>query len=106
MTYGAWIAARCVATDHLLSDEELAAFAKGTPGDRFRIRPSRIRFAHTSPIYVRVSGRSAAVAASVHEGLRMLDRFEDFTRAGAAAQYRDRTLNATAKARRRLRQKL
>ena len=72
---GCWIAARCVAYDPLLSDEELASFANGESEE-----PSRLRYAHTSPIYVTVNGKGAAVQNSIAEGLRMLDQFEVFAR--------------------------
>jgi len=74
-----WIVARCTARDDLLSDAELALYDNAP-----RQRPSRLRFAHTSPIYATRDGRPAVVPASVHEGLRMLDRLQAFAEEHAA----------------------
>jgi hypothetical protein len=99
---GAWIAARATAEDRLLTDEELARFAHGTEDDLYRIRPSRLRFAHTSPIYVRVGGQLAGIEQSIDEGLRMLDRFALFAREHAGPQYLPGITLALAKAREKL----
>lgn len=94
---GCWIAARCVAYDPLLSDEELASFANGESE-----QPSRLRYAHTSPIYVTVNGKGAAVQDSIAEGLRMLDQFEVFARRECDKEYLESTLAAIETARQRL----
>ncbi len=98
---GSWIAARCTARDGLLTDEELAVYA-----NEDRQQPSRLRYAHTSPIYVTVGGKGAVLRESVEEAFRMLDRFEDFTRESASPEYVKPTLEAVAEARRVLRSKL
>lgn len=74
---GSWIAARCTDRDKLLSDEELEAnYSYGNA--RMPCRPCRMRFAHTSPVYVTVEGKGVRVEASVAEARRMLDAFEVF----------------------------
>lgn len=104
ITRGAWIAARCTVRDDWLNDEELAAYTN----DRVRLPqlPSRLRFAHTSPIYITVDGKGAAVRESIEEGLRMLDAFDRFARKQAGPKYRQTILDATAQAREKLRRKL
>jgi hypothetical protein len=94
---GSWIAARCRARDTLLTDGELAAYANGE-----REQPSRLRYAHTSPVYVTVGGKLAAVRKSIEEGLRMLDQFELYTRETADPRYREDMLAAVAEARTKL----
>ena len=89
---GAWIAARCVVRDDWLSDNELAVYRNG----EYQY-PGRIRFAHTSPIYVRVGGRGAAVRRSLEEGLKMMDQLAAYTRTNAAPDYLEPTLTAIAK---------
>jgi len=106
ITRGSWIAARCTARDDLLTDEELALYAHGESSHPFRQRPSRLRFAHTSPIYVTVGGKSPAVRKSIEEGLLMLDRFEDFSRQTADAAYLPATLDAVSEARDNLKARL
>ncbi len=102
---GSWIAARCTARDDLLSDDELAGY-KDTSGNKpYRVAPSRLRFAHTSPIYVTVDGRSVAVRKSIDEGLRMLDRFEDFSRKTADARFQPSMSKAIHTARGRLQER-
>lgn len=72
---GAWIAARCTAKDELLSDKELNVYSidGGTS-----TRPSRHRFAHTSPVYVTVGGKGPHVARSIEEARKMLAAFEKY----------------------------
>lgn len=106
VTQGAWIAARCTCRDDLLSDAELASYARGGDKQPFRQRPSRLRYAHTSPIYVTVDGRETAVRKSIEEGLRMLDRFEQFARETTAARYLPATLEAIKEARQKLQLRL
>lgn len=97
ITEGCWIAARCVVYDQLLSDQELAAFANGKAE-----QPSRLRYAHTSPIYVTVNGKGAAVRDSIAEGRRMLDQMETFARRECGEAYLQLTLEAIEAARLRL----
>ena len=99
---GSWIAVRCTARDELLTDEELSVYRQGQDSEAYRIRPSRLRFAHTSPIYVTVGGRQAGVEESIKEGLQMLDRFEVFAGENADAEYRAAIIEAVREARARL----
>ncbi len=103
---GSWLAARCTARDDLLSDQELSVYRSGDDEHRFRQRPSRLRFAHTSPIYLSVGGQDAAVEESIREGLLMLDHFERFTREQADDQYIRATTAAIEKGRAELEARL
>jgi len=103
---GSWLAARCTARDDLLSDQELSVYRSGKDEYRFRQRPSRLRFAHTSPIYLSVDGQGAVVAESIREGLLMLDHFERFTREQADDQYIRATTAAIEKGRAELEARL
>ncbi|MHC4402932.1 MAG: CehA/McbA family metallohydrolase domain-containing protein [Planctomycetota bacterium] len=94
-----WVAARATVRDNLLTDDELAAYAPADPGHPFRQMPSRLRFAHTSPIHVTVGGQSTAVPKSIEEGLRMLDRFEAFARENAGGEHQAPVLAAVDEAR-------
>mgnify|MGYP001045582943 CR=1 FL=1 len=78
---GMWVGARCTEEDRLLSDEALARYrgAGSLPEE-----PCRLRFAHSSPIYVTVGGKGARVASSVAEARKMLEGFEGFARKTAA----------------------
>ena len=75
---GTWVAARCSDEEMLLSDEELARYRR--PPGRPAEEPSRLRFGHTSPIYLTVAGRPVRVAKSVEEARRIVDAFERFAR--------------------------
>ncbi len=96
---GAWIAARCSARDELLSDEEL---------DVYRIeggtstRPSRHRFAHTSPVYVTVDGKGPRVARSIEEARRMLATFEKYAATITSEENLGEVREAVKEARKRL----
>ena len=103
---GSWIAARATARDDLLTDKEMALHTNGDRWPKFPERPSRLRFAHTSPIYATVDGRGTAVGESIEEGLQMLDRFEAFARENADEKYLRDTLAAVDEARAVLRAKL
>jgi len=103
---GAWIAARCTAEDKLLSDEELAVFSEGSDESRYRMRPSRLRFAHTSPIYITVGGRNAAVRTSIEEGLQMLKQFNVYARDAASVEHLPDIQSAIDQARRKLNARL
>ncbi|HOQ88347.1 MAG TPA: CehA/McbA family metallohydrolase [Phycisphaerae bacterium] len=94
---GSWIAARCTEEDRLLSDAELQAYDTGQEA-----QPCRLRFAHTSPIYVTVNGKGARVPASVREAEKMLDAFEVFADKNAGSNHRDQILAEVKTARRRL----
>lgn len=99
---GSWVAARCTARDKLLSDDELMAYRGSSDTAPFRVAPSRLRFAHTSPIYITVDGRNAAIQKSIEEGFRMLERFEEFSRKTADAQYQQNMTAAIRTARQHL----
>ncbi len=91
VSQGAWIAGRCTATDELLSDEELSHYVKGGPKPE---APCRMRFAHTSPVYVTVGGKGAFVEESVRQAENMLLAFRRFTQKTASAQYQREILDA------------
>lgn len=99
-----WICARCTDTDRLLTDKELAAY--NGPEKKFAQKPCRLRFAHTSPIYIKVGGKNAVMGKSVREGLKIIDAFAKFAAANAGSQYREMILKETDKARIILQQKL
>lgn len=92
---GSWIAARATARDELLTDEELKVYANGDLQ-----QPSRLRFGHTSPVYVTVGGRRTAVGKSIDEGLRMLHHLELYARDKASPEYLPSTLEAISQGRR------
>lgn len=100
---GAWIAARCVARDDHLTDEELSAYRKEA---RFSEAPSRIRFAHTSPIYITVNGKGARVRRSLEEGLQMMDALQRYGQETAGPDHRAGILEAIEKARKILKSRL
>ena len=93
VTESCWIAARCTARDDLLSDRELQQYDNPP-----RQLPSRLRFAHTSPIYVVVNGKPVVIKQSVQEGLLMLDRLQKFADEHAAPDVRDDFSNAIRRA--------
>lgn len=97
---GAWIAARCTEEDRFLDDDELARYSIAGKLPR---RPCRLRFAHTSPVYVTVDGRGARVAASIDEVKRMIDAFEIYAAHTAKGDPRLDILAAVKTARERLR---
>jgi len=98
---GGWLCARCTARDDLLSDKELGAYANGKSQ-----QPSRLRFAHTSPIYVTVDGKAAAVQSSVNEGLQMLEALRAFSRKHATAESLPPIMDAISEAESKLRKRL
>jgi len=79
---GTWIAARCVEEDRLLSDEKLSRYI--LPGSQ---KPCRLRFAHTSPIYLTVGGKDPFVDSAVRHGRKMLKAYERFARKTATEEY-------------------
>ena len=84
---GSWIAAQCTAQDGFLTDAELAAYQDASDNQPPRVAPSRLRFAHSSPIYVTVGGESVAITKSVMEGFQMLAAFAAFAKRTADEPY-------------------
>ncbi len=91
---GSWIGARCVEEDGFLSDEQLSRYSRG---GSLPEKSCRLRFAHTSPIYVTVGGNGPSVASSVEEARKMLKSFERFARRTAAGEYLNEILEALPK---------
>jgi hypothetical protein len=91
---GSWIGARCIEEDGFLSNEQLSRYNKG---GSLPEKPCRLRFAHTSPIYVTVGGNGPSVTSSVQEARKMLKSFERFARRTAAGEYLDEILEALPK---------
>ncbi|UCG46011.1 MAG: CehA/McbA family metallohydrolase [Phycisphaerales bacterium] len=91
---GTWVAARCTEEDQLLSDEQLGRYSKG---GSLPEEPCRLRFAHTSPVYVTVGGKGPFVPSSVKQAQAMLEAFELFARKTASAEYLDELLEALPK---------
>ncbi|MHC4442735.1 MAG: CehA/McbA family metallohydrolase [Planctomycetota bacterium] len=100
ITADSWIAARCTNEDRLLTDKELAEFDSGK--GRMPVRPTRLRYAHTSPVYVEVDGRGVRVPESIVEAQKMLDAFESFINKAAKGQHKEELLTELEKARQRL----
>jgi len=86
---GTWIAARCIEEDRLLSDEQLSRYSRA---GSLPEEPCRLRFAHTSPIYITAGGKGPYVPSSVKDAQRMLRSFKRFARAIAAGKYLDEIL--------------
>ena len=61
--------------------------------------PSRLRFAHTSPLYIEVDNSPVRVATSVAEARKMLDAFERFARKEAKEGYLSEVVELIPKAR-------
>lgn len=96
---GSWVAARATSEDSLLSDDEMKRYRQDT---RLSQAPCRLRFGHTSPIYVTVDGRGARLAEAVAEGHRILNAFEIWARKNAAPEYLEEILDALRQARKAL----
>jgi len=84
ITESSWLCARCTARDDLLTDTELARYDNPP-----RQRPARLRFAHTSPVYVTLDSQPATVPQSIQEGLQMLDQLQTFANEHAAPDLRN-----------------
>ncbi len=98
---GLWIAGRATAEDQLLSETEMARFA--SPGkSKGGETPTRLRFGHTSPIYVTVGGQGARVRNAFEDARKMLAAFEGYARKTALPEYIDEALAQTAAAGRAL----
>ncbi|MGI9430401.1 MAG: CehA/McbA family metallohydrolase, partial [Bythopirellula sp.] len=72
----AWLIARCTAADRLLNDKEQSAYAWGSA--KMPREPTRLRFAHTSPVYLSLQDKPIRVRESVREAHQMLDALERF----------------------------
>jgi len=66
--------------------KQLSRYVQGK-GSRMPSEPTRLRFAHTSPIYVTVGSKKPRVEASVAEARKMLDAFKRFARKQADEKY-------------------
>jgi hypothetical protein len=96
---GSWLAARCTDRDTLLRDEELAPHHYGGNMPR---RPCRLRFAHTSPIYITVADQSARIPAAVAEAGQMLDALQRYAEQHCGGSYQEDFATAVRVARDRL----
>jgi hypothetical protein len=105
VTQSCWVAALCTARDDLLSDAELSEYEDDGNQPNRLAHPSRLRFAHTSPIYITVDGKVPVVQQSVEEGLKMLTAFDEFAATTAAPQYRLAIQTAVDQARQKLNQR-
>ncbi len=96
----AWLAARCTAEDPLLSDPELAAYAWGSK--RMPRKPTRLRFAHTSPIYISLDGKKTRVEKSVQEAHQMLDALANYADEKTSGKVHHEIVGSLDEARKRL----
>ncbi|PTX94617.1 CehA/McbA family metallohydrolase [Opitutus sp. ER46] len=98
---GSWVCAMAVAEEPV-PEADLARYAQTSRlgGER----PARLRFAHTSPVYVTVAGQAVRVARSVAEAQRILDALAAFVQQTAAPEFQAETAEAIAAARTRLAQ--
>jgi hypothetical protein len=96
---GAWVAAIAIA-DEAATDAQLARYREQSRlgGEE----PTRMHFAHTSPVYVTVGGAGARVPESIDEAKHILDAFDAFARKTAAPEFQAEVLQAIALARRKL----
>ena len=99
---GSWIAARCTEEDRFLSDREMADY-ESVRNSRSP-RACRLRFAHTSPIYVKVDGKGVRVAESIAEAGGMLDAFEAYAAEHVGDSYKADLKTALVAARERLKE--
>ena len=93
----AWLAARCTAEDQLLSDAELAAYDWGSA--QMPRKPTRLRFAHTSPIYLSLDGKPARVDQSIRAAHQLLDAIAAFAEQRTSGATRRELAAALAAAR-------
>ena len=104
ITESAWLCARATDLDYLLTDQELAFYNQ--PPEGLYALANRLRFAHTSPIYVKLAGKGVAVERSLRESLLIIEAFEKFAREKASETYRESILKAANQARNELIRKL
>jgi hypothetical protein len=99
-----WIAARCTDTDQFLNEKELETYR--SPRKNLYQDPNRLRYAHTSPIYVYIDNNGIAVKKSIEEGLKMVKAFKEFAQENSSEKYMETILEATEKAKIILKEKL
>lgn len=99
-----WIAARCTDKDLLLNEQELETYR--SPRKNLFQDPNRLRFAHTSPIYVYIGGKDIAVKKSIEEGVQIIDAFKKYAEVNSTEEYLETILKATEKAKLILTKKL
>ncbi len=95
-----WLAARCTARDQLLTDAELADYSWGSPS--MPRRPTRLRFAHTSPVYLSRNGGRVRIEKSIREADQMLDALGTFTQENSSLANRASILSLIEEARQSL----
>ena len=88
--------------NYLLSDAELAEYENRTKPQR-PVLPSRLRFAHTSPVYVTVNGQGARVERSLDELERLVAAFKTWSAKRAGPPYTAAVNQLVETAQRRLR---
>ncbi len=96
-----WICLRAIETDELLTNKELQRYKNGD-----KEQPSRLRFAHTSPLYVKVGGKEVAIRKSVKEASLMLDAMKEFALKHSNNQYVRDLFEAISKAKMILAEKI
>jgi hypothetical protein len=102
-----WVAARCTAIDDLLSDAQLARYEDDGNPKGALAKPSRLRFAHTSPIYfLRPGEHEVLERSSLDEGIKMLAALERFAQQAADVRYRADFLTKLSYAHERLLKKI
>jgi hypothetical protein len=100
ISQGAWLAARCTMKDKLLSDVELSAYQWGS--ERMPRKPTRLRFAHTSPIYINLDGQGVRIATSIREAEAILDALEKFSHAETSEEALSNIEQSLKRARKKL----
>ena len=88
----------------LLTNKELEEYR--SPRVHLFQDPNRLRYAHTSPIYIYVNGQSITVKKSIREGLEMIDAFKKFAKKNSSEKYLNTILNTANKAKEILDKKL
>lgn len=96
MERSSWICARCTDRDLLLNNNELALYE--SPPKRLNQIPSRLRYAHTSPIYIHMNDKKVAVEKSVEEGKKIIMAFKKFASQNAAEEHQKTILEAIRQA--------
>ncbi len=92
-----WLCARCTDQDMLLSDDELEKYR--SPRVKLNQDPSRLRFAHTSPIYIYINKKNISEPQSLSEAQKMLDAFEIFAKENVGSNFYQKMMESIQKAR-------